>query len=233
MTDCRPPTPILFFAIAISKKSTLAATPPYARPCSFDERGRVMPQMKMRDVKVGEAIMYNNEVWLIFDRHEQTRGNLRTYWQIKLKHLERGNVVEQRFSPDDNVEKIILNRQEYEYLYRDGDHFVVMDPESYEQTPINADMIPEDQRRFMVPNMRLHLLKIEDKVVQVEMPQMVEVEVTDAPEGARGDTATSVTKLATIETGAQVRVPGHIRKGDKVKIRVEDGEFRGRVGQGG
>ncbi|MCI0680699.1 MAG: elongation factor P [Gemmataceae bacterium] len=192
-----------------------------------------MPTMKMRDVKVGEAIMFNNEVWLIFDRHEQTRGNLRTYWQIKLKHLERGNVVEQRFSPDDNVEKIILNRQEFEYLYRDGDHFVVMDPESFEQTYVAANMIPEDQRRFMVPNMRLHLLKIDDKVVQVDMPQMVEVEVTDAPEGARGDTATSVTKLATIETGAQVRVPGHIRKGDKVKIRVEDGEFRGRVGQGG
>ena len=191
-----------------------------------------MPSMKMRDVKVGEAILYNNEVWLIFDRHEQTRGNLRTYWQIKLKHLERGNVVEQRFSPDDNVEKIILNRQEYEYLYRDGDHYVVMDPESYEQTFISANMIPEAQRGFMVPNMRLHLLKIEDKVVQAEMPQMVEVEVTDAPEGARGDTATSVTKLATIETGAQVRVPGHIRKGDRVKIRVEDGEFRGRVGQG-
>jgi elongation factor P len=191
-----------------------------------------MPSMKMRDVKVGEAILYNNEVWLIFDRHEQTRGNLRTYWQIKLKHLERGNVVEQRFSPDDNVEKVILNRQEYEYLYRDGDHFVVMDPESYEQTFVSVTMVPDEQRKFMVPNMRLHLLKIEDKVVQLEMPQMVEVEVTDAPEGARGDTATSVTKLATIETGSQVRVPGHIRKGDKIKIRVEDGEFRGRVGQG-
>jgi len=191
-----------------------------------------MPSMKMRDVKVGEAILYNNEVWLIFDRHEQTRGNLRTYWQIKLKHLERGNVVEQRFSPDDNVEKVILNRQEYEYLYRDGDHFVVMDPESYEQTFVSVTMVPDEQRKFMVPNMRLHLLKIEDKVVQLEMPQIVEVEVTDAPEGARGDTATSVTKLATIETGSQVRVPGHIRKGDKIKIRVEDGEFRGRVGQG-
>ena len=68
-----------------------------------------MATMKMRDVKVGEAIMYNGEVWVVFDRHEQTRGNLRTYWQIKLKHLDRGNVVEQRFSPDDNVEKIILN----------------------------------------------------------------------------------------------------------------------------
>ena len=191
-----------------------------------------MPMMKMRDVKIGEAISYNNEVWLIFDRHEQTRGNLRTYWQIKLKHLERGNVVEQRFSPDDNVEKIILNRQEYEYMYRDGDDFVVMDPQSFEQTHVPATMIPEVQRGYMVPNLRLHLLKIDDKVIQVEMPQMVEVEVTDAPEGARGDTATSVTKLATIETGAQVRVPGHIRKGDRVKIRVEDGEFRGRVGQG-
>jgi elongation factor P len=188
-----------------------------------------MPSMKMRDVKVGEAIMHNNEVWVIFDRHEQTRGNLRTYWQIKLKHLERGNVVEQRFSPDDNVEKVILFKEEYEYLYRDGDSFVIMHPESYEQINIAASYVPQPQHGFMVPNMRLSVLKIEDKIVQVEMPQMVEVEVTDAPEAARGDTATSVTKLATIETGAHVRVPGHIRKGDRIKVRVEDGEFRGRV----
>jgi len=188
-----------------------------------------MPSMKMRDVKVGEAIMHNNEVWVIFDRHEQTRGNLRTYWQIKLKHLERGNVVEQRFSPDDNVEKVILFREEYEYLYRDGDSFVLMHPQSYEQLNVPVSYVPEEQHKLMVPNMRLSVLKIEDKIVQVEMPQTVEVEVTDAPEAARGDTATSVTKLATIETGAQVRVPGHIRKGDRIKIRVEDGEFRGRV----
>src|SRR3954452_11211430 len=103
-----------------------------------------MPQMKMRDVKIGEAIVYNNEVWVIFDRHEQTRGNLRTYWQIKLKHLERGNVVEQRFSPDDNVEKVILFREEWEYLYRDADHFVFMQPESYEQINVNQDMIPQE-----------------------------------------------------------------------------------------
>src|SRR5688500_15777933 len=144
-----------------------------------------MPNMKMRDVKVGEAIMYNNEVWVIFDRHEQTRGNLRTYWQIKLKHLERGNVVEQRFSPDDNVEKLILNRQEYEYLYLDGDMFVFMEPGTYEQIYVNSSHVPEAQHGFMVPNMKISLLKIEDKVVQVELPQTVEVEVTDAPDAAR------------------------------------------------
>src|SRR5262249_21471370 len=188
-----------------------------------------MPNMKMRDVKIGEAIMYNGEVWVVFDRHEQTRGNLRTYWQIKLKHLMRGNVVEQRFSPDDNVEKIILNRQEHEYLYREGDMFVVMNPETYDQIHIRANMIPEAQHGFMVPNMRLHLLMIEDKIVQAERPQMVEIEVGDAPDAARGDTATSVTKLVKLETGIEVKVPAHIRKGDKIKIRTEDGEFKGRA----
>ena len=188
-----------------------------------------MPMMKMRDVKIGEAIMHDGEVWVIFDRHEQTRGNLRTYWQIKLKHLERGSVVEQRFSPDDNVEKVILYRQEYEYLYRDADMFVVMNPQTFDQIYVKTDMVPLDQHKFMVPNMKIGLLMIEEKIVQVEMPQNVEVEVTDAPDAARGDTATSVTKLATIETGAQVKVPAHIKKGDKIKIRVEDGEFRGRV----
>ena len=69
-----------------------------------------MPTMKMRDVKVGEAIMYNNEVWVIFDRHEQTRGNLRTYWQIKLKHLERGNVVEEAFYGFDGQLVLTKNR---------------------------------------------------------------------------------------------------------------------------
>jgi elongation factor P len=185
--------------------------------------------LKLRDVKVGEAIRLGGEVWLVFGRHEQSRGNWRTCWQVKLKHLDRGNVVEQRFSPDDNVEKVFLHRREGEYLYRDGDAYVVMDPESYDQTHVPLGLVPEEQRGFLLPNSRLHLLTIDEKVVQVELPQTCEVEVTDAPEAARGDTATAVTKLATIETGAQVRVPGYVRKGDRIKVRVEDGEFQGRV----
>ena len=188
-----------------------------------------MASVKMRDMKIGEALMYNKEVWVVVDRHEQTRGNLRTYWQVKLKNLDRGNVFEQRFAPDDNAEKVVLNREEYEYLYAEGDSFVFMHPETYEQIPVSKDLVPADQQRFLVPNSRMNLLKIEERIAQVEMPQFAEVEVTDAPDAARGDTATSVTKLATIETKAQVRVPGHIKKGDRIKIRVVDGEFLGRV----
>ncbi len=188
-----------------------------------------MPSCKMRDVKAGEAIMFNNEVWVVFSRHEQTRGNLRTYWQVKLKHLERGNVFEQRFSPDDAVEKVLLNREEYEYLYAENETLVFMHPESFDQINVSKELVPEERRGFLVPNLRMNLLKIGEKVVQIEMPQTVEVQVTDAPDGARGDTATAVFKLATLETGAQVKVPGHIKKGEKIKVRVEDGEFLGRV----
>jgi elongation factor P len=188
-----------------------------------------MPSAKLRDCKVGEAIEYNNEVWIIFSRHEQTRGNLRTYWQVELKHLHRGNVIKQRFSPDDNVERVLLHREEYEFLYEEGNTYVFMHPESYEQIPINKELVPEKQQIFLVPNLRMNLLTIDTSVVQVEFPSSVEVEVTDAPDAARGDTATAVTKLATIETGGQVKVPGHIRTGDRIKIRTEDGEFQGRV----
>ncbi|MBI3829022.1 MAG: elongation factor P [Planctomycetes bacterium] len=188
-----------------------------------------MASCKMRDVKIGEAILFNNEVWVVFDRHEQTRGNLRTYWQVKLKHLERGNVFEQRFSPDDNVEKILLDREEYEYLYPENDSLVFMHPESYDQINVNKSLVAKDQQQYLVPNTRMNLLKVQGKIVQIEMPSTVEVTVTDAPDGARGDTATSVFKLAVIETGGEVKVPGHIKKGDKIKVRVEDGEFLGRV----
>src|SRR2546421_8747029 len=125
-----------------------------------------MPMMKMRDVKIGEAIMYNGEVWVIFDRHEQTRGNLRTYWQIKLKHLERGSVVEQRFSPDDNVEKVILYKEEHQYLYRDGDMYVVMHPKTYDQINVPVAMVPAEQQGFMIPNLMVSLLSLENKVIQ-------------------------------------------------------------------
>jgi elongation factor P len=189
---------------------------------------QVMP-VKFNEIKQGEAIIFNNEIWIVFKKDLQTRGNLRSYYQVLLKNLERGNVFNQRFSPDDNIEQAILIRTEYEFLYMDGEMLVVMDPENFEQISLHQDMVPEEQRKFLIPNIRVNVLSHKDKSLRIEMPQFVEVEVTDTPDAARGDTATSVFKIATIETGAEVKVPGHIKKGDKVKIRVEDGEFLGRI----
>src|SRR6266478_1750314 len=99
---------------------------------SIEARSRVMP-VKFNDVKQGEAIMFNNEIWVVFKKDLQTRGNLRSYYQVELKNLERGNVYLQRFSPEDNVEQAVLIRQEYEYLYTDGAMLVLMNPETYDQ----------------------------------------------------------------------------------------------------
>jgi elongation factor P len=185
--------------------------------------------MRLRDIKPGEAIRFNNEVCIIVDRTEVTRGNLRTYWQVNLRNLMKGNIFLQKFSPDDNMEVVPMHREPYEYLYQDGEMLVFMHPENYEQISVAMDLIPEKQRGFLIPNMRLNLVNVDEKIALVEMPQSIEVTVTDAPEAARGDTATAVTKMAMIETGIEVRVPGHIKTGDRIKVRVEDGEFQGRV----
>ena len=184
--------------------------------------------IKFNEVKQGEAIIFNNEIWVVFKKDLQTRGNLRSYYQVLLKNLERGNVYNQRFSPDDNIEQAMLIRKEYEYLYTDGEMLVLMDPETYDQISLPKTMAG-DGLKLLIPNLRVNVLSHKEKSLRLELPQFVEVAVTDTPDSARGDTATSVFKMATIETGAEVKVPGHIKKGDKIKIRTEDGEFIGRV----
>lgn len=184
---------------------------------------------KWNTVKVGEAVMLDGEVWLVVSKHMQTRGNWRSYYQVQLKNHERGNVRTNRYSPDDVVEEANLFRKEQEFLYRDGDMLVFMDPETYEQITTNLDVTTPEKLKFLPPNCRVTLVTLDDKPVGIELPLTVEMEVTEAYEAARGDTATSVTKRVKIETGAEVSVPAHINQGDRIKIRTENGEFVGRV----
>jgi len=184
--------------------------------------------VKFNEVKQGEAIMFNNEIWIVFKKDLQTRGNLRSYYQVLLKNLERGNVYNQRFSPEDNVEQAVLLREDYEYLYMDGEIMVLMHPETYDQINLHKDLAGEAVK-YLMPNIRVTVMSHNEKPLNVEMPQFVELTVTDTPDAARGDTATSVFKLAVTDAGAEVKVPGHIKIGDKIRIRSEDGEFMGRV----
>lgn len=188
-----------------------------------------MSSVRIRDIKIGEAVEYNGEVYTVFDKHEQSRGNLRTYWQVKLKHFERGNVVDQRFSPDDQLPSVHLEHEEYEYLYAEPDNYVFMHPETYEQELLSKDTISEQNKKFLSPNMKVFLLKLNGVIQGLELPQTIECTVVDAPPSDRGDTATQVTKIAKIESGAEIRVPAHIKTGDVIKIRVENAEFLGRA----
>lgn len=188
-----------------------------------------MSSIRARDLKLGEAVEFNNEVYIVFDKHEQTRGNLRTYWQIKLKNFERGNVIEHRFAPDDMLPTVYLERSEYEYLYAERENYVFMHPETYEQEILSKTLMAENSQKFLMPNLKVTLLKVNGQIVGIEMPQTIECVVKESPDAERGDTATNVTKIAVIETGAEVRVPGYVKVGDVIKIRVENAEFLGRV----
>ncbi|MCB1083892.1 MAG: elongation factor P [Simkania sp.] len=188
-----------------------------------------MSTVRIRDAKLGGAVEFNGEVYLVFDKHEQTRGNLRTYWQVKLKHFERGNVIDQRFSPDDQLPTVYLERSDYECLYEEPDNYVFMHPTTYEQERLGKDMVTANDAKFLLPNLTVQLLKLNGTLSGLVMPQTIECEVIDAPPSEKGDTATKVTKIATIETGAEIKVPAHIKTGDVIKIRVESGEFAGRV----
>ena len=190
-----------------------------------------MPQVKLRSVKKGEAIRFKGETWILVDRTEVMKGNKGTYWQIDLKNLLKGNIFRQKFLPMDSVERVDLLREDYEYLYDEGNAFVFMHPDTYEQVSVNKDLVPENQSGFMVPNMRVSLVRDGEQVVVVELPLTIEAEVVEAPPAARGDTATAVTKLVKIESGAMVKAPAHINKGDKIKVRIEKGEFLGRVNE--
>ncbi|MEI6232000.1 MAG: elongation factor P [Planctomycetota bacterium] len=184
--------------------------------------------IKFNEVKQGEAIMYNDEIWIVFKKDLQTRGNLRSYYQVLLKNLQRGNVYNQRFSPEDNVEQAMLLRDQWEFLYMDGEMLVVMHPQTYDQITLSKDLCG-DAVKYLMPNQNVTVLTHNEKPLAIEMPQFVELTITETPDAARGDTATSVFKLAQTDSGAEVKVPGHIKAGDKVRIRTEDGEFMGRV----
>ena len=110
----------------------------------------------------------------------------------------------------------------------DGEMLVLMHPENFDQITLHKELCGE-AIKFLMPNIKVNVLTHNEKPLSVEMPQFVELVITETPNAARGDTATSVFKLAQTDSGAEIKVPGHIKSGDRVRIRTEDGEFMGRV----
>src|SRR3990172_3275384 len=121
------------------------------------------------------------------------KGNWRSYYQVKLKDFKTGRVVEQRMAVDDRIETVYVETKQFEYLYRDGEDFVVSDPETFDQLPIQADVIGEGLQ-FLKENMTLTCAVIDGIIVSVELPNTVELKVTDTVPPIKGATATNQNK---------------------------------------
>ena len=137
-------------------------------------------------------------------------------------------MVEKTFNPNDKYPTAFIERKDMEYLYNDGDLYYFMDNETYEQLPINAGVLG-DNFKFVKENMVCKIMSYKGNVFGVEPPTFVELEVTQTEPGVKGDTATNVTKPATLETGAEIKVPIFINEGDKIQIDTRTGEYMSRA----
>ena len=180
------------------------------------------------DLRRGMGVKYKDAVWAVFSREHVVKGKGQSFVQIELKHAKTGQIIGQRFRVNESLEEAFFDRKPMEYLYRDGQNFVVMDNESYEQYEIPADLIGDDSV-YMKENTQVEIAFAEGELVSVELPNTVELEVVDTPPPIKGATATNQLKDAVCDTGAKVKVPPFVVNGTMIKVDTRTGEYLGRV----
>jgi elongation factor P len=181
------------------------------------------------DLNKGNYMRYNGEVVQVEELLHRTPGNLRAFYQIKMRNVRNGKVAENRFRPGDEVEILRVETKEYQYLYADGNSLVCMDSETFEQIYLDKALLG-DSAKFIKEEMIL-LIAFENGTnpITAEAPSHVTMEVKYTEPGLAGDTATRTLKPATLENGAEVRVPLFVNAGEKVKVDTRTGEYIERV----
>jgi elongation factor P len=184
--------------------------------------------VKSTDLRPGMAVKIDGNLFVITQFTHVTPGNLRAFVQIKIKNVVNGLVVEKRLRSGEEVESIDLDRRQMEYLYSDSSGHVFMDQENFEQITLPESLVGESMR-YVKPNTAITVLIADGRPVAIELPNVVELKVTDTPPGIKGATATNQLKEATMETGLKTRVPPFISPGELVRINTEDGSYNSRA----
>lgn len=181
------------------------------------------------DLNKGSFIRYNGEVVQVEELLHRTPGNLRAFYQIKMRNVRNGKLVENRFRPGDAVDQLRVETKEYQYLYQDGESLVCMDNQTYEQIYLDKVLLGESVNYIKEGVTLLIAFENGTQPITAEAPAHVVVNVTYTEPGLQGDTATRTLKPATIETGAEIRVPLFVNTGDNIKIKTANGEYVERV----
>lgn len=184
--------------------------------------------IKATEIRKGQVLILDGELFLVTDRDYIAPGNWRAINQIKLKHLTQGTTKQMRLSSGDTVELAYLERRNCTYSFLDGDHYVFMDSENFEQYPLGTDVVG-DAMRFVKENQDVTVTFFEGNAISIELPPAVVLLVKEAEMAVKGDSVTSDKKGATLETGLEVRVPMYIEAGEYVKVNTDTAEFLGRA----
>ncbi len=180
------------------------------------------------DFRNGVTFEMDGGVYSIIEFQHVKPGKGAAFVRTKIRNVISGAVTEKTFNPTDKFPTAYIERKDMEYLYSDGDLYYFMDTETYEQTPINGGVMG-DNFKFVKENMVCKVLSYKGNVFGIEPPNFVELEVVKTEPGVKGDTATNTLKPATVETGAEIRVPLFINEGEKIRIDTRTGEYMERA----
>jgi elongation factor P len=181
------------------------------------------------DLSKGVVIRHNNRLYRVVELEHRTPGNWRAMFMVKMKSLETGEVINERFNAGESIEIVRTEQRPAQYLYTDGDIYFFMDSESYEQIEVAKDFMDADTLPFLRENDSVLLYYADERLIRVEVANFVELRVASTEVAARGDTATNVDKPATLETGVVVRVPAFVKEGDLIRIDTRTGKYMERV----
>ena len=181
------------------------------------------------DLNKGNYVRYSGEVMQVEELQHRTPGNLRAFYQIKMRNLRNGKIAENRFRPGDEIEILRVETKEYQYLYQDGVSLVCMDNETFDQIYLDKNLLG-DSVNYIKEGVTL-IIAFENGTnpITAEAPAHVVLEVQYTEPGVQGDTATRTLKPATLENGVEIRVPLFINTGEKIKVDTRTGGYVERV----
>jgi len=185
--------------------------------------------MNAQDIKNGTCIRMDGRLYFVIDFLHVKPGKGNTFMRTTLKDVVDGRVLERRFNIGEKLEDVRVERRPYQFVYKEGDDYIFMNQETYDQHPIARDLI--NGVDFLLEGMIVEVVSdaSTDTVLYADMPVKVQMKVTYTEPGLKGDTATNTLKPATVESGATVRVPLFINEGDMIEIDTRDGSYQSRV----
>jgi elongation factor P len=182
----------------------------------------------MNDITRGSTLRLNDQLWEVVEHLHARTGMRKPTVKAKMRNLITGKVIEHQFRPTDTVDFVRIDTKPMEYLYREGQNFVFMDHATFEQPIIEKKYI-EPLTPFLLEGMNCEFRYEGETIVGVALPDIVEIEVTDAPPHIKGDTANAEYRAVTIATGAEIKVPPFIQQGEMIKIDTRTGDYVGRA----
>jgi elongation factor P len=180
------------------------------------------------DFKNGLNILVNGESYQItwFQNHKPGKGG--AVMRVKLRHLKKGGTIERTFKSGEKFEALSVTRQKKQFLYKEGAKFNFMDMNTYEQISVSPELLG-DKANYLKENLEVEAIYLENELISIDLPIIIEMTIAEAEPGIKGDSVSNLTKMAKLETGADIRVPLFIKEGDRIKVDTRTGEYIERV----